>query len=412
MNSNIDSYLEEVIKQNTIGLKDGYLSISDSLPCYIFRELEVPDNKFNKSTDPFMISYKSLPRVQHILKPNIPRKIEFESAVYLKEGIIDSIFPNSNVTLFFIGDSNSDKRFSYNCHRLFKLFDRKFKIYCYINNEDLMGKKFGNMTVEKGWNQTDQKEEVFYHSNNWKDLNIFLGMIEKEKKEGRQVLILIDIDGTFFCPRPDDNHKIKDARKLAISTFCNEYFDNEIYSGTSEQKDLLISSYNSASQTIFSKNYDDEDLTMLITLAIYCGIIEKNDTLLECKNKIGFVLPNEFLTYCSFLIEKNPYWEYSLRKLRALFVKCSNEINSGSPTAFKDFRRKEEEELVNSIEGHITISKSITEFILEAAKLHSISIGYSDRPNISVGIDSNSDSACTSSIKSPNSLICTKFKLI
>src|SRR5664280_2774321 len=127
MNSNLDNYLSEVVDANTTALQDNRVSLARSIPSFVCRELEPFNSRFVDSSDPFMTSYRALRRSQRIARPLIPRKIEFESVVYLKEGVIDCIFPNSEVTLLFIGDGNSDKRFSYNCYRLFKTFGSRFR---------------------------------------------------------------------------------------------------------------------------------------------------------------------------------------------------------------------------------------------------------------------------------------------
>lgn len=88
MNSSVDAYLRTVIENNRAGLEAAKISLSSSLPCYVARELEVPDNSFVNSSEPFMISYKALHRNQNRLLQTIPRKREFEAATYVKEGII------------------------------------------------------------------------------------------------------------------------------------------------------------------------------------------------------------------------------------------------------------------------------------------------------------------------------------
>lgn len=411
MNSNLDDYLETVIKNVERGLSIGEITMDSSLPCSIFRELEVPNNRFVVSSDPFMSSYRALSKIQHVIKPAIPRKIQFESAVYLKEGVIDFIFPNMPATLIFVGDGNSDKRFSYNCYRLFKTFGDRFKNYCYICNDGLDGKKFGNSPVSMGWNETDLGEKVFYHASDWDQLNVFEDLMQQELNSGRRVLVLVDFDGTYLCPRPNENRKIKNARKQALVDFCAKQFDSNLFKKTDEQVEKLHKSYVSAENTVFSKNYDDEDLTMLIALALFFEIISENDPLLVGQNNVGFNLPIEFLTYAIFLIDNHEKWEYDLRQLKALYVRCSNAINDGSPTAFVEFRQFEERILTNGAKvGGVILNKRVAEFILNSAKLHAVPIGYSDRPNASVGLRSNSDAACTATAFE-GSLMNTPIKL-
>src|SRR5712692_3936365 len=128
MNSNIEDYLQSVVADTSRALESDNICLSHALPCFVCRDLEAPKNRFVDSSDPFIISYRALRRIQRLARPSIPRKLEFESAVYLKEGIIDSIFPNSPVTLLFVGDGASDMRFAYNCYRLLKTFGDRFRV--------------------------------------------------------------------------------------------------------------------------------------------------------------------------------------------------------------------------------------------------------------------------------------------
>ncbi len=414
MNSNLDSYLSTVITENTEALSEGEISLAASIPCLVARELEPLNNKFTDSSDPFMMSYRALRRIQRIVRPPIPRKIEFESVVYLKEGIIDCIFPNSPVTLLFVGDGNSDKRFSYNCYRLFKTFQDRFRIYSFICNADLIGMQFGaDPLVKLGWSETELGDRLYYHAKEWSELNHFLQLASEEATAGRQVLVLVDIDGTYLCPRPHYNRAIQDARRDAIAALCEDVFEVAIFDRkSSEDVARLRKSYGEASETAFSRTYDDEDLTMMIALGLYTQIINKDDPLLNPTKYVGFTEPIEWLQYASFLIENNPTWEGSLRGLRALYTKCSDAIQVGSPTAFVDFRRREEEILVVRARSRkINLNRKITQFLVDCAVLGAVPIAFSDRPNASLGLDSMSTLACTA-IAHPNALVREPLVLV
>src|SRR6185437_5790364 len=100
----------------------------------------------------------------------------------LKEGVIDCIFPNSQVTLFLIGDTNGDKRFSYNCYRLFKTFGSRFRIYSFICNPDLIGTQFGlEHEVQPGWSDTMLGDRLYYHATEWTELGELLQLISEER---------------------------------------------------------------------------------------------------------------------------------------------------------------------------------------------------------------------------------------
>lgn len=414
MNSNIDSYLATVITANTDALDRGRVSLATSIPCLVARELEPLSNKFVDSSDPFISSYRALRRIQRIANPPIPRKIEFESVVYLKEGILDCIFPNSPVTLLFIGDGNSDKRFSYNCYRLFKTFQDRFRIYSFICNADLFGKPFGDQgIVEPGWTRTSIGDRLFYHAGAWSELDQFVELASNEVAAGRQVLVLVDIDGTYLCPRPTHHQAIRAARRQAVATLCTEVFERPTFDPESEEdRKRLLRSYDAASDTSFSRTYDDEDLTALIALGLYSQIIEKDDPLLNPAGGVGFTEPIEWLQYGSFLIDNGPAWESSLRGLRAVFTRCSDALQEGAPSAFEDFRRREEAILVARARSQeINLNRRITRFLVETASLRAVPIGYSDRPNASLGLEPTSTKACTT-IARPGAIVSESLVLV
>lgn len=396
MNSKLDDYLSQVLATNAQALETGEVSLGSSIPCYVCRELEAPLNRFVDSSDPFITSYRALSRNQHLARTSIPRKIEFESAVYLREGIIDRIFPNSPVTLLFIGDGMSDKRFSYNCNRLFRTFGGRYRIYSFICNADLIGTPFGRCSsATAGWDDVDPEKRLFFHATDWDELPTFLELAHSELRT-HQVLVVIDFDGTYLSPRPYHNQQIKEARRAAIVTLSAEMFDNAIFDQhEASHVERLRSAYRDASETGFSKNYDDEDLTMLIALGLYAEIIQADDSLLNPGNDVGFSVPIEWLQYASFLIDNNAQWEHSLRQLRSLYTKCADALKAGSPTAFADFRRMEERTLVQADREDVVLNRSITGFLRECASLGCVPIGFSDRPNASLGLSSTLSPAYT-----------------
>jgi hypothetical protein len=382
LNSNLESYLCRVETATANALELGRTSIADSLPCTILRELEVPANDFTESSDPFMLSFRALRRIQRLVRPVIPRKIEFGSAVYLKEGVIDCLFPNSPVTVVFIGDGESDKRFAYNCRRLFSAYSYPYKTYCFVMNPALIGVNFGEKATAPGWDE----EQLFYHAISWSELSILAEVISP--RPGSGVILVVDLDGTLLCPRPKYSERVKDVRRTAIVALCDDLFDDALFSAASEDQVMrLQNSYTAASRTGFSKAYDDEDLTMLIALGLYADLIREDDPLLNPEGGIGFVLPVEWLQYAAFLIENDPLREHPLRQLRSLFIRCTDAIQSGSPTAFLEFRKKEEEMLVvGAAAGDIGLNRVLIEFIRDAASRQAVPIGFSDRPNASLGL--------------------------
>jgi len=389
MNSNIDAYLQSVSSEIELALNKGETSISKILPCFIFRELEVPNNRFVVSTTrPFISSYKSLLRNQN-LKPIIPRKIEYESAIYLKEGVIDSIFStNSLVTLLFVGDGASDMRFSYNSYRFFRTFGKNLKVRAFICNSDSIGRKFGDQTIKSGWNNSEFGDKLFYNSDTWSDLENFLFEVTSEDAENHRYISIIDIDGTLLCPRPKYNGLIKQVRIQALKLFCEKHFDDEFFNiKIEEHTSKLEESYAAASNTGFCKSYDDEDLTMLVALGLYAEIISEDDFLLNPTNNIGFVVPTEWLQYASSQLENSPHPKYKLSRLHGLYDQCAKALYNGSPTAFVDFREVENLVLTDwAKDKKIVLNKAVISFINEAVKKQIVPIAYSDRPNASVGL--------------------------
>lgn len=392
MNSNVDKYVSTVNMAATRALASGKASLSAVLPCLVCRELQVPDNPFVNSSDPFMVSYRALRRIQHFPRPAIPRKIEFGSAVYLKEGIIDCIFPGMPTSLIFVGDGNSDKRFAYNSARLFQTLRKPFPTHCYIFNPELTNSTFGNQKVSIGWDA----DHLFYHAHSWSELDVLIELIERSNSKNR-VLLVIDLDGTLLCPRPNYNANIKVARRKAIVSLSDNLFHDSFFTAKSaEQVAKLELSYSRAAETGFSRAYDDEDLTMLIALGLYAGIIEDDDPLLNPQHKVGFVSPVEWLQYAVFFIESDRDNNAGLRRLRSLYVQCMDAIQNGSPTAFVDFRMEEEKTLVQAAgPAEVTLSHALIDFMKKATKRQWVPIGFSDRPNASLGLATTSSPAFT-----------------
>lgn len=408
MNSNIIGYLEEVIYQCSRALSEGRASMSGVLPCLVCRELEVTENPFVSGSDPIMASYKSLLRNQRFSHVVVPRKIEFGAAVYLKEGLIDLLFGKSNATIVFIGDSNSDKRFAYNSRRLLATFPQGYKFYCFIANSELVSPQFGASDIVHGWDE----EHFYYHAKDWGEIEVMLDVIKQGSAE-ENIVSVIDMDGTLLCPRPEFSSVIKAARLDALIEFCGEEFQREFFD-KENQDDVgrLRQAYSEASDTAFNMSYDDADLTALIALGLYGEIINKGDRLLNPINKIGFVLPIEWLHYASFVMENHGERARELSRLRSLFVSCADAVLYGSASAFKEFRVYEEKVLRSGSEqDNVPLSRSVIEYILETAKLGAISIGFSDRPEASLGLEPTNNIANTCAAKQGASLYTTGLPL-
>lgn len=304
-------------------------------------------------------------------------------------------------------------RFAYNCYRLLKTFGDRFRIFCFICNNDLLGTRFGDQPIAPHWSTTQFRDRLFYHAHEWAELPTFLELARAEALEDRRVLTIVDIDGTFLCPRPLYHQRIKDVRKTAITLLCDEIFDDSVFSAKSTNDVARLQTcYVAASRTGFSRAYDDEDLSMLIALGLYAELISPDDPLLNPQHDIGFVVPVEWLQYASFLIENNAATEYRFRHLRSLYVRCIDAIQDGSPTAFLDFRKKEELVLTEGAqEQTIVASREVVSYIHECAKLQVVPIAFSDRPNASLGLSWAGDSA-RSAEASANAFVNTPLVLV
>jgi hypothetical protein len=135
---------------------------------------------------------------------------------------------------------------------------------------------------------------------------------------------------------------------------------------------------------------------MLIALGLYAGIVKEDDVLLNPTDSVGFVAPIEWLQYAAFVIDNDPAREYDLRRLRSLYIGCADAIQAGSPTAFVEFRETEERVLVEQAKsGKIVINRTVIEFIRDGALREAIPIGFSDRPNASLGLKATTSPAHT-----------------
>jgi len=408
MNPSIDNYLKYLRSANEGALKSGETSIQASLPCCIFRELEVVDNDYLSGGNPLMSSYRSWSKVVNKVRPIIPRKIEMASAQYLKEAVIDFMFPGSPVSLFFVGDGKSDMRFSYKCFRQFEELGDQYFNYCYICDPNLDGKELAGRALSSGWNKVYGGKKLFYVSDSWKQLNSIVTLMKKEKRRGRRAIAVIDIDGTFLCPKPQYNSIITTAREDAFYALCKNSFSRHSFRPSSSLREVAKLACLDANKTLFSSNSDDSDLTMLIALAFAFELINPKDIMFTDGNGgVNFERADEFLTYMDSRIFNNKKWRIVHSDLRRLYQDALHRKSEGLPSIFPEFRKEEEVQLKKSS----VLNASICEFIIEAANLGVPSIGYSDRPNKSMGLFSNNNLACTCSPR-PDALFCKMLPLV
>jgi len=407
MSSNLFRYAKTLHENSSMAIESGVGSMASILPCLVCRELEVTESEFVASSDPIMQSFRALPRNQRFPHSAVPRKIEFGSAVYLKEALINRLFPH-DVNVLFIGDSNSDKRFAYNFHRLAATFSENIQVHCFISNSELVAQRFGDDEIRDGWDEN----HFFYHANSWTELARFREDM-LERYDPKTTVSIVDMDGTLLCPRPEYTGLINEARLDALVKLCADEFDKGFFDENKERDiENLTASYHAASATGFSSSYDDADLTALIALAIYAGIIEEDDALLNPRGQIGFVLPIEVLNYASFVIENSKQPDRNLGQLHSLFGMCADALRNGAASAFSDFRRLEETVLLSkSADNKVVLNKYVIQNIHDSSEQGSISIGFSDRPNESLGLIRSNNMADTCEPKPGDRLINTDLPI-
>lgn len=401
MSSNIIEYSRTLHENTSKALEDGYTSMASVLPCMVFRELSVLDGPFVASSDPLMQSFFSLRRNQRFPNGRVPRKIEFGSAVYLQEALIERLSSNDTVVLF-IGDSNSDKRFAYNYQRLVQVSEKQTFVHCFISNSDLVSTRFGDDIVRDKWD----RRHFFYHANSWEELSGFReNMLENHSP--KNVVSIIDMDGTLLCPRPEYSGFIRRARLEALKKVCAEEFEVDFFNPKSlAHEKKLLSAFEKAEATGFGSSYDDADLTALIALAIYADIIDQEDDMLNPVQHRGFVLPVECLDYASTAIENAPVKRPGYANLHSLFGICTDAIRNGAASAFSTFRISEEQVLLSHCEDEkVVLNRAVISYINETSRLGGVSIGFSDRPNASLGVQSSNNLAGTCEPKSGETLI-------
>lgn len=407
MSSNVLEYKKTLLENTTMALKSGQGNMASILPCMVFRELSVLDSRFVASSDPLMQSFFALRRNQRFPNSRVPRKIEFGAAVYLQEALINRLTSNDTVVLF-IGDSNSDKRFSYNFKRLADTFSRKTFVHGFISNSDLVAQKFGGEIVSDKWD----RDHFFYHSNSWSEIEEFKkNMISNH--DPHNIVSIIDMDGTLLCPRPQYSSFIREARIQALIALCGEEFDADFFNPDDRHHaKQLLAAFEQAERTEFGSSFDDADLTGLLSLAIYAGIIKPEDELLNLESQRGFVLPVELLDYATTVIENSTLKKSGLIGLHSLFGECTDAVRNGAASAFSSFRRHEERVLLDeSKNGNVVLNKEIINYICEMSKLGSISIGFSDRPSESLGVQPSSNLAGTCEPRSGEALICAELPI-
>ncbi|MBF0309543.1 MAG: hypothetical protein HQL56_08455 [Magnetococcales bacterium] len=351
-------------------------------------------NDFVCSSPPFMVSFRALLRNQYVSMLRVPRKIEFEMVVQVKEGILDCIYPNSDVTVFVIGDGVSDKRLTYNMHRLFVTMGeryRRYRVYGFICSPKMIGQSFEGKTITSGWNVSYNNEELFYHAVSWDELVEVENRIAQIHQEDpdRRFMFLIDIDGTYLAPLADFDAVIKPAREEAMFRFCGEWFDAPFFDGSDEHKQKMRESYQQASGSAFCSQFGgDEDVNMLVAIGLYSGLIDVDDPFLSGISHVGMTCPTDYLNYMLAQIENDRKKRIQFSRLASLYAQCAKAIHLGSPTSFEAFRVKEEEVLRKlGIEQRLKLNLRIARLIRDMAERNEVvSIGLSDRPNASMGV--------------------------
>lgn len=402
MSSNLLEYVRTVHSSTSEALKNDAASLSSILPCMVFRELAVLDSRFVSSSDPLMQSFFALRRNQQFPNDRVPRKIEFGTAVYLHEGLVDRLSTNDTAVVF-VGDSNSDKRFAYNYERLTSVLATKIDVRCFISNSDLVSEKFGDELVRTKWD----RNHFFYHADSWADLEKFTADLLQNHNPAHLVLV-VDMDGTLLCPRPEYSGFIRDARLEALVRLCERDFPPAFFNRERVGDEVkLLGAYKKAERTEFGASFDDADLTALIALGIYAGIIDPDDEMMNPVEQRGFVLPVEFLDYALTVIENSPGAKPGFGELQALFGSCVDAIRSGVASSFTEFRVIEEKVLLDrATDGKVVINRQVVKFINELSGRGALAIGFSDRPNGSLGVvPSENVLAGTCKARSGNALI-------
>ena len=148
-----------------------------------------------------------------------PEKLNSARLCICREALIERLSSNDTVVLF-IGDSNSDKRFAYNYQRLVQVSEKQTFVHCFISNSDLVSTRFGDDIVRDKWD----RRHFFYHANSWEELSGFReNMLENHSP--KNVVSIIDMDGTLLCPRPEYSGFIRRARLEALKKVCAEEFE-------------------------------------------------------------------------------------------------------------------------------------------------------------------------------------------
>ncbi|MEM6507152.1 MAG: hypothetical protein AAF711_17065 [Planctomycetota bacterium] len=394
MNRHLPNYLRDVIGACEDALQNKRGAMLDILPTMVCRELQVTGSPYITSNSPMALSYHSVKRNVSNRGLPLPRKIEFGAAVYLKEGLIDQIIgTKDDATIIVIGDSNSDKRLAYNAKRLLSTFSQSYDFHCFISNSDLVSplggpedgsEKGKSKKVTTGWDD----EQLFYHAESWSELSAVRSLIESKQRTDN-IILVIDLDGTLMCPRPTYSDTISGARFEALKMFSATYFDARLFDVENpEHVASLDEAYKLAGRTGFSKAFDDADLTALIALGLYTGIVHWKDQLLNPANGLGFVTLLEWLQYADFVMENHKTRAGELEEIRNLFSDCTERVNQGEASTFHAFREKEELVLLDrAAENEVPINGHVVRLIRDAARLGAVPIGFSDRPNASLGLE-------------------------
>lgn len=408
MNSQVEDYRHSVLKELKSAIETRFTSMRDILPVSALREGQVFDSEFARGSDPMMVSW-SLQISNRSFEGLTPdRKTSLRAAQYINKSAVELIYRDGPVTVVFIGDSNSDRKLAYNFERLVATGNRDIKVISFITNNDLVGPFGQDSAVELGWNGTKST----FIAKSWEQLPELMTALENDF-DTRNVLFVVDFDGTLLCPRPIYTPVIKDARVKALGKVCEHLLDKGLFDPDSgDHWAGLREAQTEAENVEFSKALDDADTTAAIALAVYTGVIDPSDPLLNPKQGVGFQTPVDFLQFAVSVCENHPIRSRELGRVRKIFVNCADALLSGAASWFEVFRESEEEVLLEeTVNGNVVINRYLVQFLLEAVNRGAVPIGFSDRPNASLGLEVTNPRLDACGPKNHGSLVCTKLPL-
>jgi hypothetical protein len=205
--------------------------------------------------------------------------------------------------------------------------------------------------------------------------------------------LLLDIDRTCILPRGLADDDLERARIVAVNNFVRMVLRDE----EADLANIILTSYQLAASfppyvdtsSVYSA---DEDVRVLCTLLLTCGVFRKEDWG-EDRGEIR--KPADLMEWIDLGLERSEKMELKVGNRRLIHEslgEIKRRVTARVSSFLLDYRDEEEKALLDiQKQGRFTINGHIVRLVSKVALQGWIPLGYSDRPGASLGLKLDTD---------------------